>query len=89
MGFGAAPLVSDIKENLEFIGNCGFSFKSKNVIDLRDKLAYLLNKPVEIRSAGMCARGRIESEYGWDSISDKTMEVYKQAVEEKSKKYGK
>lgn len=86
MGYGLAPLVSDIKENLEPIGDCGFSFKSRNVEDLKDRLAYLLNKPNEIRSAGMCAKGRIVSEYGWDSITEKILDTYKKTLESKRRK---
>lgn len=85
MGYGLAPLVSDIKENLECIGDCGYSFKTKNVIDLRDKLAYILNRPNEAKAAGMCVRGRIESEYGWDSITSRILEVYNNELEKKQK----
>jgi glycosyltransferase involved in cell wall biosynthesis len=86
MGYGLAPLVSDIKENLEPIGECGFSFKSKNVNDLADKLAYVLNRPNEARSAGMCARGRIETEYGWDSITKRILETYRELLNSQNKK---
>lgn len=85
MGYGLAPLVSDIKENLEPIGQCGFSFKSKDVNDLRDKLAYILNRPDEAKAAGICAKEIAESEYGWDNIAEKTIESYGQALKEKVK----
>lgn len=78
MGYGLAPLVSDIKENLEPIADAGFSFKSKNVQDLRDKLAYLLNRNAEVAQIGKKAKQRISMEYSWDSIAQKTINLYKE-----------
>ena len=77
MGHGLTPLVSDIKENVDVIENDGFSFLSKSVIDLRDKLAYLLSKPKEVEEIGVLAKKRIQDEFSWDSIAEKTIELYK------------
>lgn len=77
MGYELAPLVSDIPENMEAIGKAGFNFKSKNVVDLRDKLAYALNKPSEVKLVARMARERVDKEYSWDSIVNKTLQVYR------------
>ncbi len=80
MGYGLAPLVSDIKENTEAIGDAGIIFKSKDIQDLKDKLSYLMNKPGETERLGKIAREKATQEYSWDSIIQKTLEVYKSAV---------
>jgi glycosyltransferase involved in cell wall biosynthesis len=77
MGCGLTPLVSDIKENKEVIGEDGFTFISKSVADLKDKLAFLLNKSEEVERVGKLAKKRIEDEFSWESIVIKTIDVYK------------
>jgi glycosyltransferase involved in cell wall biosynthesis len=85
MGHGIAPLVSDISENLEIIGKCGFSFHSKRNEDLEEKLAYLLNKPGEVGRMGKLAKERVLREYSWDSIARKTLRIYELALESKGR----
>lgn len=80
MGCGVAPLVSDIDENMEAIQGCGFSFRSKDVQDLKEKMAYLLNRPNEVISVGRAAKVLAEREYSWESIARKTLGVYEDAV---------
>jgi glycosyltransferase involved in cell wall biosynthesis len=62
MKYGLAPLVSDTKENLEFIGKTGFLFKAKSLIDLRDRLAYLLSRKEEVVAMGDNAKGYIQKQ---------------------------
>lgn len=76
MGYGLAPLVSDIKENLEAIKGTGLLFKAKDIYDLKNKLAYLLNRPGEAERLGKMAKERAKNEYSWDSIVQKTIDVY-------------
>lgn len=83
MAHGLTPLVSEIKENTEVIDGDGFSFTSKSVIDLRDRLAYLLSRPQEVEEVGIRAKNRIEKEYSWDSIVKKTLDTYKETVSKK------
>jgi len=52
MGYGLAPLVSDAKENVKIIGSDGFFFKTKSVLNLRDRLAYLLSRSEEVSAVG-------------------------------------
>lgn len=85
MGHTLCPLVSDIKENLEPVADCGHSFKNKSAVDLRDKLAYLLNKPEEVERLGSCAVERIRNEYSWDSITEKTLNLYREIILQKEK----
>ena len=76
MGYGLAPLVSDIPENLEAIGKCGFSFRAKSQESLEETLAYLINKQEIVEKIGKTAKERIRKEYSWDSIARKTLRIY-------------
>lgn len=57
---GLAPLVSDVKENLEMVGDDGFVFRLKSVIDLRDRLAYLLNRKDEVEAMGKFSKEKAQ-----------------------------
>ena len=83
MGHGLCMLASDIPENAEPLGDGGRTFESKNVLDLRDKMAYLLNRPEEAKALGELAKKRIQMEYSWDSIAKKTIEVYQEVLNSK------
>ena len=48
MALGRSVLVSDIPENLETVGNAGFTFRHGNVDDLKEKLQFLLENPSEV-----------------------------------------
>jgi glycosyltransferase involved in cell wall biosynthesis len=86
MGYGLAPLVSDIPENLEVINGYGCSFKSKDIADLETKLAYLMNRPEEVEEMGRNAKQEIERNYSWSSIAEKTLGVYRSIMALKSLK---
>ncbi|TSC94860.1 MAG: Glycosyltransferase [Candidatus Berkelbacteria bacterium Athens1014_28] len=85
MGSGIAPLASDIAENIEAIGDAGFSFSNKSVESLRDKLAYLMNKPDEVKSMGEKSQERISKEFSWKSIAEKTNQLYLELRKKKEK----
>lgn len=76
MGYGLGVLVSDIKENVEPLEGNGFVFKNKNVIDLRDQLAYVLNRPDEVMKMGQRAHQHVEQQYSWKSIARDTLALY-------------
>lgn len=86
MSYGLPVLVSDIKENMEVVGNNGYSFKSKNVLDLIKKMEFLLNNKEQIRLKGDEARNHIYLHYNWDNIVEKITQIYHSSVEDK---YGK
>lgn len=77
MGYGLATVVSDIDANTEVVGDAGIVFENKNVADLRDKMAYLLNRPEEVERFGDRARERIRQHYSWDAIAKRTVELYR------------
>jgi glycosyltransferase involved in cell wall biosynthesis len=86
MGYGLCPLVSNIPENLEATKGIGFSFRSKDADDLGEKLAYILNQPLEVEEAGKNAKTMVEREYSWDSIVEKTLNLYEELMLKKNAK---
>lgn len=76
MSYGVVPVVSDIEANLEAIGETGLTFPSKRIDDLRDTLAFVLNRSDEARRLGVAAKERIAQEYSWESATSKTLALY-------------
>ena len=83
MSYKKCVLVSDIRENLDAIGNCGLSFKNKNVKSLRAKLIYLLKRPRLIKEYGLKARVRVGQNYNWGKIVLSTAKVYSVIINDK------
>jgi glycosyltransferase involved in cell wall biosynthesis len=50
--YGLATLVSDVQENMDVVGDGAFTFKAKSVLNLRDRLAFLLSRPEEVSLMG-------------------------------------
>lgn len=84
LGYGLPCVVSDIAANLEAIGDCGVSFVSKNIIDLKQKLSSLINRPDTMRVLGRLAQERAQSEYDWHTIAKRTLTAYEELIAEKS-----
>jgi glycosyltransferase involved in cell wall biosynthesis len=76
MGFGNCVLVSDIPENLETIGDAGFSFERGNPASLKEKLEWLVREPDLVKEYGKRARARVTSVYSWDKIAQDMEGLY-------------
>jgi glycosyltransferase involved in cell wall biosynthesis len=76
MSYGNCCLVSDIPENMEAIGEAGFTFHNKSVADLRDKLSELLASETLRNSVGDKARLRVKNCYNWDKIAIEFEDMY-------------
>jgi len=76
MGFGNCVLVSDIPENLETVGDAGFSFEKGSPTSLKEKLEWLLREPDLVKEYGKRARARVTSVYSWDKIAQDTEALY-------------
>lgn len=76
MGYGKCALVSDISENLEAIGEYGFSFKAGKSSDLVKKINHLLKHPRLVQEVGEKAKKWVKENYNWDKISVRTEEFY-------------
>lgn len=78
MSYGNCCLVSNIPENIEAIGDAGFTFENKNVADLTDKLEMLLASEKMRRSVSEKARTRVGEEYCWERITGEFEDMYSQ-----------
>ena len=76
MSYGRGVLVSDIPENLEAVGDTGFTFNNKNVINLREKLVELLQRPERVAENGRLNVERVRTHYNWDNIVAEIQKVY-------------
>lgn len=77
MSYGTCVLISNIPENMETIDHSGFSFETKNIDDLYDKLVYLLAVPEIVAGRGERGRKFIKENFNWEMIVSETEKVYK------------
>ena len=75
MSCGCPVLVSDIPENLEAVGNTGFSFTCNNVSDLSKKIQMLITSD-QLTVMGRAGKERVEEKYNWINITKATENVY-------------
>jgi glycosyltransferase involved in cell wall biosynthesis len=83
MGHGLACLTSDIDANKEVVDTAGLTFENKNVEDLKNKLAYLLNREEEVKELGEKARRRVAEHYSWEAIAKRTLRLYRELLLQK------
>ncbi|HJX05513.1 MAG TPA: glycosyltransferase family 4 protein [Candidatus Nanoarchaeia archaeon] len=76
MSFGLCPLTSNIEENLDVIKDYGFSFKVRDVDDLRAKLEFLIKNPNITKKKGAICKELVKKSYQWNTIAKKTLRVY-------------
>lgn len=76
MSYGCPCLVSNIEENMQVIGQNGFSFKRSDVNDLKQKLIYILNQEDKLKQIGLDSREYVLKKYNWDDIVEKTISLY-------------
>jgi glycosyltransferase involved in cell wall biosynthesis len=80
MSFGLCPVVSDIEENVDVVGDFGYSFPSGNTRALRELLERLLKSPEEVAEKGKQAQKYVDRSYNWDIITDRVEEIYLQLM---------
>ena len=82
MGAGLCVLASDVPENVEAIGDAGFTFRAGNVLDLQRMLKNLLSDVELRRRTGERARERVRREFLWSRVVDNLERVYADVVNE-------
>jgi glycosyltransferase involved in cell wall biosynthesis len=80
MSFGICPLVSNIQENMDVIKDYGFSFKVRDVDNLKNKLEYLIKNPKITKSKGKKCKELVKQNYQWNVIAEKTMKLYEEVI---------
>lgn len=84
MSYGNCCLCSDIPENLEAIGECGYSFASEDTNDLAERLAFLLAHPGQVERVKQQAQDRVREKYSWDLVTDKIEDLYRRVIARKA-----
>lgn len=74
MSCGAECLVSDIPAMTNVLGGYGYTFKKGDTKDLREKMAQILNAGKRDTSEQI---KYISENYSWDTITEMTLELYK------------
>lgn len=69
MGAGVCVLASDAPENVEAIGDAGFTFRRGNLNDLQRMLTLLLSDSALRENTGRRAQTRILREYLWEDVT--------------------
>jgi glycosyltransferase involved in cell wall biosynthesis len=80
MAYGCACVTSDIPECSDVLAETGAMFTRGDVAALREVLTALLSNPAYVTKLGAKAKARLESEYDWDSVVERTLEVYKGVI---------
>lgn len=80
LSYGNAVICSDIAENTDVIGDCGVSFRSADVDDLRNKLQDFIDQPQVVYDLKARAADYICAKYSWDDVTARTREVYRRAL---------
>lgn len=76
MNYGNCCVASDIPENLEALGNFGYTFCNRDSADLRHVLQKLVDDPnlVILKMAG--AKEHVRNNYSWDRVTDEYEALY-------------
>ncbi len=80
MGAGNCVLVSDIAYNVEAVAHAGVSFRNRNVVDLRDKMQWLVEHPDDVAHFRTEAVERVRTEYDWDRITDEYERIFADVI---------
>ena len=76
MSYGNCCLVSDICENTEVVEDKAVTFAQGNVIDLREKLTYLLQHHEIVEEYKRQSSDYICEKYNWEDVVEQTLQVY-------------
>jgi len=76
LSYGKNCLVSDIRENLEVIGEYGTSFRKGDVEDLKHKLIELCAKNVTVETEDRI-REATRQRFDWEQVTSETLELYR------------
>ena len=76
MSYGNCCLVSDIPENTEVVEDKALSFRKGDVLDLKEKLQYLLENEAVVKNYKEKSSEFICQKYNWEDVVDRTIQVY-------------
>jgi glycosyltransferase involved in cell wall biosynthesis len=85
MGYGNCVLTSDIPENVELVGEHGFTFQTGNPDHLRQSMDYLIQHPDVVEVSGKAARVHVEMHYNWDMIAHRTERFFESLLQDNAR----
>lgn len=77
MSYGNCCLASDIPENLEALENYGYTFRNRDVEDLRRMLIELITHPEMVKEKKETAKMHVLKNYSWERITDQMEALYR------------
>ena len=76
MSYGNCCVASDIPENLEAIESYGYTFKNREIEDLKRVLMDLIKHPEKVEKKKEIAKTHVLRNYSWDKITDQMEALY-------------
>jgi len=80
MSHGKCILASDIPENLEVVEDCAVTFRTQDMEDLRAKLQYLLDDPIEVERVARGCKTYARDRFSWSRVVEATEAVYRDVL---------
>ncbi|MBK7896487.1 MAG: glycosyltransferase [Anaerolineaceae bacterium] len=85
MAFGNCVIAHNIAENLETIGQAGFSYNGEKGVDsLQSILNCLIENPDKVKKYRFLARKHANETYTWESVTDKYERLFFEALHQRS-----
>jgi glycosyltransferase involved in cell wall biosynthesis len=85
MGYGIAPIISDIAENIKPVQQNGIVFRKGSIFDLEEKMALAVKNPKAMKIMGEKAKQFVKCNYNWEINTEQTLELYKEVLRTKRK----
>lgn len=86
MNYGNCCLASDIPENQEALEAHGYTFRNRDVHDLRQRLDELLASPEKVEAKKAAGAEHVYRTYSWERVTDQMEELYRSLVQDTSVK---
>ncbi|MCK5010219.1 MAG: glycosyltransferase family 4 protein, partial [Deltaproteobacteria bacterium] len=80
MGHGTPVLSSRVGSIPEYLGEMGEYFSLEDPMSLAEKIILLIEDPVRRKRLGKGLWEKARSEYAWDVVAEKTIQVYKEIL---------
>lgn len=81
LSFGKCVLASDIPPNVEALGDCGLTFRNKDVRDLKSKMLFLLHHPDFVQAQKEQSQTRVRQHYVWDEVVNRLECIYSECLQ--------
>ena len=84
---GIPTIASNIPVHLQVLGrDRGLLFRTGDLDDLQDRLAWAVTHPQQMRAMARRAKGYVQSHHNWDVITRKYLDLYDSLLNVKSKR---